>query len=152
MHLDIIGLEAALVALPGVVRHVGEPGHAPLQRHLSRRHGELEPHAPQRAHALRDIANRVLEAGQPHAVLGQPFEVQIGEDHLFAFGEALGLRQQLVVLVNQRLAVPSQVGSGFPGTGRGIQVGGHAFAGLRGAEVMAVFRLADGDVAGGQVG
>ena len=100
---------------------------------------------------LAAVAHRIAEAGHAHPVLRQPLQVNVRRDHLLAVRKALGLGQQVGVLVDQRMPVPGQVGGGFARAGAGIQIGGDALARLRGAEVVAVFGLADGDVAGREV-
>ena len=77
MHLDVVGLEAALVALARIARHVGEAGNLALQGDLAFRHTELERDAPHRLQPLTAVADRIAEAGHPHPVLHQAFEVNV---------------------------------------------------------------------------
>ena len=103
-------------------------------------------------HALPAIAGRVVKARRPHPVLEQPFQVNVRRDHLLAIGESLRFRQQLVVLVNQRVTIPGQVRGGFARASGRIQVGRNALGRLRRAQAVAIRRLADRDVARGEIG
>ncbi len=94
----------------------------------------------------------VSEAARAGAVGDDPAEVDVGDEQLLVVGEALGLGQRVAVLVDHRLAVPGQVGGRLSQASRGVQVGGDRPRGLRAAQAVAVVGLADGDVAGREVG
>jgi hypothetical protein len=107
---------------------------------------------PHRLHALLAVDDRVVERVRAHPVLHEAVEVDVRGDHLRVAGEALRLGQQLAVLADDRVAVPGEVGGGLARAGGGVEVAGDALAGLRLAEFAAVLGLADGDVAGREVG
>ena len=54
--------------------------------------------------------DRVAERVRARAVGEHPVEVDVGEQQLLVVGEALGLGDQVAVLVDHRLAVPGEVG------------------------------------------
>ena len=93
-----------------------------------------------------------VEAAHLHALVAQQVEVDIGHGELAGRRETLGLGQRRTVLEDRGLAVPGEIGGGFARTGRGVQIGRHAARRLRGAQQPPRLRLADRDVAGGQVG
>ena len=68
-----------------------------------------------RAKPLAVIARAIGEARGPHAVLHQPLEVHVGSYQLLLRREALAFGEQLGVLVDQRLAIPGEVGRGLAG-------------------------------------
>jgi hypothetical protein len=68
------------------------------------------------------VAHRVVERGHAHAVLGQPLQVQVREDDLLLVAEARALGQELVVLVDERVAVPRQVRGGLALPRGGVQI------------------------------
>ncbi len=89
---------------------------------------------------------------QPHALLAQVVQVEVRRDEAALQREAHRLGQPLAVLVDERVAVPGQVGRRFAGTRGRVEVAGDALRRLRRAEQPAVIGLADRDVARRQVG
>jgi hypothetical protein len=81
------------------------------------------------------VVGGVSEGCHAHSVLREALKVDVDGDELFARGEALGLGQQLPVLVDEAVTVPGQVGGGFAGTGGGVRVGGDAARRLRRAQL-----------------
>jgi len=152
LDLDVVGLVAALVALRGVGRHVGEAGIGPCQQDASLRglHGEAHPAEP--LDAVPQDPGVLAEARQAHPVLDEAVQVDVGEDHLRLAGKALRLAEQRAVLVSHGLAVPGQVRRRLPGPRRRVEVGRHAAGRLVGRQAVPVLRLADGDVRGREVG
>jgi hypothetical protein len=65
--------------------------------------------------------------------------------------EARRLGQAFAVLVDERVAIPCQIGRRFTRTGCSVQVSGDAFGGLRAAKQPAIFRFANDGVNGRQV-
>ena len=110
MHLDVVGFEAALVPFARIARRIGKPGEFPLQRHLACRDAKLERYVRHCLQALAAVAHRIAEAGHPHPVMHQAFQVNVRRDHLLAVRKPLRLRQQIGVLIDQRVPVPRQVG------------------------------------------
>ena len=151
MDLDVVGLVAACIALRGISGHVGEAGHRPAQRHRALGHPEGELHPAHGAQALPVLPCGVVEAGEAHPLLEQPVKVDIPEHQLLVLGEPRCCGQLLVVLVDQRVAIPGKVGGRFAKPGGGVEIGGHAAPRLRGAEGPPVVGLADGAVAGREV-
>ena len=107
-----------------------------------------------RRHASRsaNAAAIVVERAHAHALLAEQVEIDIGDRGLVVLGEALGLRQDRAVFVDAGLTVPGKIGGGLAGAGRGVEIGRHAARRLRHAQHAPRVRLADGDVAGRQVG
>ena len=66
-------------------------------------------------------------------------------------GKRARLGEPLAVLVDQRVAVPGEVGGGLAGAGARVHAGRDALRRLRGAQQPPVVGLADRDVAGGEV-
>ena len=95
--------------------------------------------------------DRVAERVLPHALARDALEVDVGGDEVRAVDEALRLGEQVAVLVDQRLAVPAEVGGRFAEPGRRVQVGREAARRLQADEPVPVVRLADRDVRGRQV-
>ena len=98
------------------------------------------------------IGHGIVETSETHPVLREPLEVDVGQHDLLLGGEPLGLGEKFVVLVDDRVAIPGEIGGGFAGTGRGVEIGGDTSAGLRRAKVAAVVGLSDGDIARGEIG
>ena len=152
LHLDVVHLRAALVAACRVGGHVREALDVPPQRHAARRHADVEVDAPEVAQPRCVRLRVVAEARHARAFLAQVIEVEVGGDQAGLGGEADRFREPLAVLVDQRVAVPGEVGGGLAGTRGGVQAAGDAARGMRGAQQPPIVRLADGDVAGGEVG
>ncbi len=150
MHLNVVGFVAMRVPFPRVVRDVGKAFQRAKKRRGFRRL-KLKRNAADFAQAFFVVASSVMETGQAHSLLNQTFQVNVRRDDLLLSGEARGFGQFFAVLVNQRVAVPGQIGGGLARPGGGVEIGGDAFARLRGAQIAAILGLADGDVAGGQV-
>ena len=91
MDLDVVSLVTTLVALAGIAGHVRETGDFALQWNFALRHGKIERNTPNRLHAFAAFAGRIVEAGQPHPILQQPFYVNIGRNHLLTGGEPFRL-------------------------------------------------------------
>jgi hypothetical protein len=148
LHLDVVDLVAALVAARRVGRHVREALDDTLERQrLACRQHQLEADAAEHG-AIRMTRHRRAEAGLAHPLAREPLEVDVGGDEVRAVREALGLGEQLAVLVGQRLAVPGEVGRRFSEPGRRVQVRRDAARRLRRDELVPVPRLADRDVGG----
>ena len=79
-------------------------------------------------------------------------EVDVRGDESAGQREALRLGEALAVLVDERLAVPGEIRGRFAGPCGRVQVGGDALRRLCGADQAAIVGLADGDVAGGEIG
>ena len=113
VHLDVVGLEAALVALARIARHVGEPCELPLQRHF--------PSGTRNSKGMRRIAcNRSRQSPTESLKLVMRIRSCISRSRSMSAvmicsrsGKALGLGQQVGVLVDQRMAVPGEVGGRF---------------------------------------
>ena len=112
LDLDRVDLLAALVAADGVGRHVREPLDLASQRHAWRAavSPSVELDRRNRASARRWSCTQSPKLLVVHAVGDEPVEVDVGEDQLLLVGEALRLGELLAVLVDQRLAVPGEVG------------------------------------------
>ena len=88
----------------------------------------------------------------PEPLLPQPVEVDVGHRATRSLGEALGLLEEVAALVDERLAVPGQVGGGLALPGRREQVR-RAAAGAGAADQQpAVLGPGHGDRRPGQVG
>ena len=147
VDLDVVDLHAALVERRRVGRDVGEAVDLALQRERElRRHGEAERHAAERAHPLLVLLDRVAERVQAHALARDALEVDVGADEVRADNEPLRFGEQVAALVDQRLAVPAEVGRRFAEPGRRVQVGGEAARRLHADEAVPVVGLADRDV------
>ncbi len=107
--------------------------------------------APPGIQASPVVAGVVGEAGHPQAVGGKTSEVDVGHEELRLRGEALRLGEEVAVLVDQRVAVPCEVGGRLPGARRRIDVGGNAPGRLGGAEQSPVVALGDEGIGGGEV-
>ncbi len=123
MHLYVVGLETASVARRRVARNVWEAFDPANQRYFPFGYPESEADAPHLPHSFSGAADRVVEARHAHAVLGEALEVNVGDDDLLFGREAIRLGQQIVVLVNDGVAVPGEVGGRFARTRRRIEVG-----------------------------
>ena len=128
VDLDVVRLVAALVALGRVVGHVGEALHVRASAgpspcghlELERRRGASPAAAPGSRRRCRwKLVRRIRSCAQP-------LQVDVGGDDLLVGGEPLGLGQQFVVLVDQRVAVPGQVGRRFARPGGGVEIRGDA--------------------------
>ncbi|SOZ01697.1 conserved protein of unknown function [Cupriavidus taiwanensis] len=147
LHLDVVDLHAAFVALARIGRHVREARHVALQRQrLFQRQVEREAHDAELVHLGLVPPHRVAEGHLVHALAREPLDVDIGEQQVRGVGKALGLGQQLAVLADQRLAVPGQVGGRLALAGRGVQVGRQAARRLLRHQLVPVARLADHDI------
>ena len=93
----------------------------------------------------------VAKTSLTHSALGQALGVDVRGDHLLVVGEAFRLCLQVAVLVDERVAVPSQVCGRFSRARGRIKVSCNALAGLAGAQVLSVVGLADRDVRGRQI-
>ena len=80
----------------------------------------------------------VVEGALPLTLLAQQVEVDVGDRPARPLGEAVGLDEQLAVLVDERLAVPRQVGGRLPLARRGVEVRGEAAEGGAAAQLLAV--------------
>ncbi len=109
VHLDVVGLEAALVAHERIGRDERESLDSPAERDVALERSQLEADAAEGASALGVIGRGVTEAGHSHAVLRQPLEVHVGDDELLLVREAPALGEQLAVLVDQGVTVPGEV-------------------------------------------
>jgi hypothetical protein len=89
---------------------------------------------------------RLAEGVLPHAVGGQASEVDVGKGELRRVGEAPGLGGQGAVLVDDRVAVPGEVGGRLAEARGAVEVGREAARRLVGDELVAVALLADDDV------
>ena len=147
LHLDVVGLEAPIVPRRGIARHVGKPLDRSVQRDAPRRNLELQRDMPDLTHAVAVFARAVVETGHPHALLDETIQVDVGDDQLFVGGKAARFGEQIVVLENHGVAVPREIRRRFSRTRRGVQIGGHASAGLRRAQAPPIFGLANRDVA-----
>ena len=94
----------------------------------------------------------VVEGAHSHALRTQQFGVDVGDAAPFPLGEALGFGQQDAVLVDHRLAVPSQVRRGLALACGREDVGGQAARRRRAGQQLAVVGAADRDGAAGEVG
>jgi hypothetical protein len=123
MHLDVVRLIAARVEGAGVARHIRKALDPPAEVDVALRHGKLERNSSQSAQAVAVVPRHVVEAGHARPLLGEAVEIDVGHDQLLVAGEALGLRQEIAVLVDQRIAVPRQIRRRFAGAGGRIEVG-----------------------------
>ena len=120
-----------------------------LQLELDR--AELPPLADR---ACRDPVRTpvVVEAADPEPLLAQPVEVDVGHRAPCSLGEAFGLLEEVAALVDERLAVPGQIGGGLALTGRREQVRRAAAGAGAADEQPAVLGPGHGDRRPGQVG
>jgi hypothetical protein len=81
-----------------------------------------------------------------HPLARQPLEVDIGEQQVRAVGKPLRFAQQFTVFIDQRLAIPGQIGRRFALAGGRVQVRGQAARRLLRHELMAIPRLANHDI------
>ena len=93
----------------------------------------------------------LAEAGLAHPLLREAVEVDVGADELRLVAEALGLGQELAVLVDHGVAVPGQIGGRLAVARARIEVGREAAAGLARHELAPVVGLAHGDVGGREI-
>src|SRR5947207_1390686 len=75
-------------------------------------------------------ANEIAEAGLAHALLDESLEIDIGAHNLRCIAEAARFGEASAVLVDQRVAIPREIGGRFAGSGGGVHVGGEASRGL----------------------
>jgi hypothetical protein len=98
--------------------------------------------------AVRDVrTTRSFEAGRAAALLHQPIQINIGQDHLLVGRETFRFGQQLVILIDQRMAVPGKIGGRFAGTGCRIEISGNVLGRLGATQAAPIFGLANRDVA-----
>ena len=147
--LDVVGFVTILLQAGGVGRHKRKALHLAQETDIAigRVDGEADAAKGARMPAAIGIKRPHLQT-----LLRQHVEVDIGDRRLVRHRKPFGLGQSITVLEDRGLAVPGKVGGGFASAGGGIQIGGEAAGGLRPAQQTAGFRLADGDVAGRQIG
>jgi len=150
--LNVVRLETAFVSPRGIARNVGEARDLPVERDLvfGKREGKRD--RANLPHGIGMTARVVVVARHAGAVPLQRFQVDIRGDDGCVLGKTSALRQQTPVLVDERIPVPSQIGSGLSLAGSGVEVGGDALCGLAGAKQLAIVRLSDGDIACRKVG
>ncbi|MCY1509157.1 hypothetical protein D9M68_434900 [compost metagenome] len=147
LHLDVVDLHAALVALARVGRHVREARHVACQRQrLLARQVEREGDHAERFHLGPVPAHRMAEGDLVHALARQAFDIDVGEQQVRVVGKALGFGQHFTVLVDQCLPVPGQVGRRLALAGRSVQVRRQAARRLLRHQLVPVARFADHDV------
>ncbi len=129
--------------------HEGEPRHRALQGHGCV--GEVEARRdPSDAQRLL-VVGAVDVAGHPHAVGDEPVEVHVGLDQRPLAAEPLRLGEDVAVLRDQRVPVPGEIGGRLVRARAGVDVRGDGPGGVRRAELLAIARLAHGDVAARRV-
>ncbi len=152
LHLDLVDLVAAFVAPPAIGRHIGEALDAALQRQIAVLvDPQHETDGAELRHLAGMAAHRIAERRHVHALAREPLQIDVGEDHVRIVGEALRFGQQFAVLVDQRLAIPGEVGGRFALAGRAVQIGGQATGRLLRHQLMAVAGLADHDIGRRQI-
>jgi hypothetical protein len=73
------------------------------------RHLELEWHATQRFHPIPRSRHRIRKTAQPHSVLHKPFKVDVSRDNLLPVGKTVRFREEIAVLIDQRVTVPCEI-------------------------------------------
>jgi hypothetical protein len=124
----------------------------PVQRQRRRRRPQLELDPAHALQAAAMVVDRVPPRADVGAVCDQTVEVDVRQHQRRLVAEARALGQSLAVLVDQRLAVPGQIGGRFASPGSRVEVGAERARRMRGAERAAIVGLADGGVAGRKVG
>src|SRR5947207_864550 len=151
LHLDAVHLLAAQVAARRVPRNVREAADAALERQAPPGQRQRELHAAEPGHLGRVAARAFGKGVLPHAVGEQPVEIDVGERELRGGGEALRFGKQGAVLVDDRVAVPGEIGGGLADARRAVQVGRQAARRLVGGQLVAIALLADDDVRRGEI-
>ncbi len=147
--LNIVRLVAILLEAGGIGRHKRIALDPAFQPDIAERRVEPERDAPERNGMVAAVG---FEAAHLHALMAQQTQIDVGDGELGGGRKPLGFGQRGTVLEDRCLAVPGQIGGGFAGTRGGVKVRRDAARGLRRAQQPARFGLADGDVAGGEVG
>ena len=98
------------------------------------------------------VAGGIAERAIAQAVLLDAGDVDVCGEQDRAIGEAIGLRDLGAKFVDGELAVPRRVGGRLAIAGGGVDVAARGAGRLREAEHVALGRLANGDVGGGEVG
>ena len=128
--MNVIRLVTALVSLFRFARHIRKARHVSLQGNLPFRHLKHKGNAPNCPHPVAAIARRIVETGRAHPVLLQSLQVEVGGDHLLAIRKSLRFRQQFIVLVDQRMAIPGEVRRALARPSGRVEIRRDAFAGL----------------------
>ena len=119
IDLDVVDLHAALVAPRHVVGHIREAVDGALQRAWKVvRQAQLEADAAEPAQQQSVLVDRGAERVLPHALARDALQVDIGADEMRTGDEARRFDEQIAAFVDQRLAVPAEVGCRFPETRR----------------------------------
>ena len=150
--LDAVDLGTALVTGRRIGWHVGKAVDAAAQR--ARRHvvdRQVEQDRPEACKQRLVPRHRLAEGVLPHPLARDALEVDISGEQVRAVDEALRLREQLSALVDQRLAIPGEIGARLADAGRGVEIGRLATRRLLGDELVPVVGLADRDVGGREV-
>ena len=122
LDLDVVDLGTTLVAPRRVGRYVGKALDPPLQRNLAGRNVEFEFDAAVVAQLAGVCLDAVAETRPAHALLAQVIEVEVGRDEAALERKALRFDEALAVLVDQRVAVPGDIGRRFAGARRRVQI------------------------------
>ena len=152
LGLDLVDLGAARVAPLRARGHVREALVAALgEQPPVLREREADRNPPKPPEPVPVPFRGLREAGLAHPLLRQSLEVDLAADDLGLVAESAGLGQEISVLVDDRVAVPRQVGRGFPVARARIQVGGETPAGLAPHEQVPIVRLGHRDVGGREI-
>ena len=120
--LDVVGLVAVERQTLGVVGHEREAVDLAAQADVAARRLDGERDRPEGRGAVRQRPPVVVERPLAEPLLPDPVEVDVGDAAPRPVGEALGLGEQVAHLVDQRLAVPRQVGGRLALAGGGVEV------------------------------
>ena len=151
-HLDVVGLVAVQRQPRGVVGDEREPVDLAAQPDVAGGRVELELDDAELPDALVVGAAVVVEGALAQPLLADPVEVDVGDAAPRPLGEPLGLRQQVAALVDQRLAVPRQVGGRLALPRGGVEVRRVAARARRRDQQPSVLGAGDGDRAAREVG
>ena len=151
-HLDVVGLVAVQRQPLRLVRDEREAVDLAPQADVAGGRLERELDRAEGGHAVGVGAAVVVEGALPQPLRHEPLQVDVGHGAGRAGREALGLAEQVAVLVDEGLPVPGQVGRRLTFAGRGIQVCRQAPRRGGAREELAVLGAGHRDRGAGQVG
>ena len=146
LDLDVERLVTIGVELLGRVGDEGEAADVADQADVGGAGAVLEGDAAEACLRMAGECRGVVERAEAQPLLRDPFQVDVTQHYLRIVAEARRLGDQLAQLVNHPLAVPGEIGGALARSGGGVDVGADRAHRLRGAQQLALARLADRDV------
>ena len=106
VNLNIVHLITPLLLHRGIAGHIGQSLDRPHERYGSLRNLEIEGYTTKLLQVFTPVGDRIIKAGHARTILQKPFQINISNDDLLFVRKALGLRQQIIVFINKRIAIP----------------------------------------------